>query len=54
LQDLREGEIIPLALSFTSTTDKRYWADNRSYDRSGRLTIEAYCVEPEARDPLAD
>jgi hypothetical protein len=50
----REGEIIPLALSFTSTADKRYWADNRKYDRSGRLTIEAYCVEPEARDPLAD
>ena len=50
----REGEIIPLVLSFTSTTDKRYWADNRSYDRSGRLSIETYCVEPEARDPLAD
>ena len=50
----REGEIIPLALSFTSTADKRYWADNRNYDRSGRLSIEAYCVEPEARDPLAD
>jgi hypothetical protein len=50
----REGEIIPLALSFTSTADKRYSADNRNYDRSGRLSIEAYCVEPEARDPLAD
>jgi hypothetical protein len=50
----REGEIIPLALSFTSTVDKRYWADNRNYDRSGRLTIETYCVEPPARDPLAD
>jgi hypothetical protein len=50
----REGEIIPLALSFTSTADKRYWADNRNYDRSGRLTIETYCVEPAARDPLAD
>lgn len=50
----REGEIIPLVLSFTSTADKRYWADNRNYDRSGRLSIETYCVEPEARDPLAD
>jgi len=50
----REGEIIPLALSFTSTADKRYWADNRNYDRSGRLTIESYCVEPAVRDPLAD
>jgi hypothetical protein len=50
----REGEIIPLVLSFTSTADKRYWADNRNYDRSGRLSIETYCVEPAARDPLAD
>lgn len=50
----REGEIIPLALSFTSTAEKRYWAENRNYDRSGRLGLEAYCVEPEARDPLAD
>src|SRR5262249_36142384 len=50
----REGEIISLALAFTSTADKRYWADNRNYDRSGRLGIEAYCLEPEARDPLAD
>jgi hypothetical protein len=50
----REGEIIPLVLSFTSTADKRYWADNRNYDRSGRLNIETYCVEPVARDPLAD
>ena len=50
----REGEIIPLVLSFTSKADKRYWGDNRNYDRSGRLDIEAYCLEPEARDPLAD
>jgi hypothetical protein len=50
----REGEIIPLGLSFTSTANKRYWADNRNYDRSGRLSIEAYCIEPEARDPLVD
>ena len=50
----REGEIIHLALSFTSTADKRYWVENRNYDRSGRLTIDSYCVEPDARDPLAD
>lgn len=50
----REGEIIPLVMSFTSTTEKRYWVDNRSYDRSGRLNTETYCVEPSARDPLAD
>jgi hypothetical protein len=50
----REGEIIPLTLSFTSTAHKRYWAENRNYDRSGRLSLETYCVEPTARDPLAD
>jgi hypothetical protein len=50
----REGEIIPLVLSFTSTADKRYWADNRNYDRSGRLNIETYCFEPAVRDPLGD
>jgi len=53
-KSFREGEIIPLALSFTSTADRRYWADNRNYDRSGRLDIETYCAEPAARDPLAD
>ena len=50
----REGEIIHLVLSFSSTAEKRYWVENRNYDRSGRLGIEAYCVEPDARDPLAD
>jgi len=49
----REGEIIPLALSFTSTVDNRYRAADRNYDRSGRLNIDTYCLEPAARDPLA-
>jgi hypothetical protein len=49
----QEGEIIPLVLSFTSGTKNRYWADVRNYDRSGRLDIEYYCVDPEAPDPLA-
>lgn len=48
----QQGEIIPLVLSFTSTTENRYSADVRNYDRSGRLGIEAYCVEPAAPDPL--
>jgi hypothetical protein len=48
----QEGEIIPLVLSFTSTTKNRYWADVRNYDRSGRLGTEYYCVEPEVPDPL--
>src|SRR2546427_2977161 len=47
-----EGEVVPLVLSFTSPTKHRYWADVRNYDRSGRLGIEYYCVEPESPDPL--
>ena len=49
----REGEIIPLVLSFTSTVEKRYRVADRNYDRSGRLNIDTYCIEPEARDPLS-
>jgi hypothetical protein len=50
----REGEIIPLALSFTSLGPERYrFLDQRS-DRSGRFDGDAYCLAPEARDPLAD
>jgi hypothetical protein len=48
----QQGEIVPLMLSFTATAKHRYWADVRNYDRSGRLGIEYYCVEPEAPDPL--
>lgn len=48
----QEGEIVPLLLSLTSSTKHRYWADVRSYDRSGRLGTEDYCVEPAAPDPL--
>ncbi len=48
----QEGEIIPLVLSFASTVKNRYWADARTADRSGRLNIELYCVEPAVPDPL--
>jgi hypothetical protein len=43
-----------MVLSFTSTVDKRYRAADRNYDRGGRLHIDPYCLDPEARDPLAD
>jgi len=46
------GEIIPLSLSFTSTIPHRYHLTNRSYDRSGRLMIDQFCLEPQAPDPL--
>jgi hypothetical protein len=46
----REGEIIPLHLVF-STTSHDLQISTRSYDRSGRLNIEHYCVEPSAPYP---
>ena len=49
----QEGEIIPLVLSFTSTAKNRYSAGVHTYDRSGRVHVEHYCVEPAAPDPLA-
>lgn len=48
----REGEIIPLSLNF-STASTRYWLNTSGYDRSGRLGIDEYCVDPEGIDPLA-
>jgi hypothetical protein len=48
----QQGEIVPLVLSFTSSAKDRYWADVRNYDRSGRLGIEHYCIQPDAPDPL--
>jgi hypothetical protein len=50
----QEGEIIALALSFSSVVKDRYLAEDRNYDRSGSLAIELYCVEPQAPDPLED
>ena len=47
------GETIPLALSFTATSRKSYWADRQSDDGRGPLWIETYCAAPEAPDPLA-
>jgi len=46
------GEIVPLSLSFSSTAAGRYTAMIATYDRSGRLNEEHYCVEPESPDPL--
>jgi hypothetical protein len=51
----REGEIIPLSLAFTSASKGKYTVDSRTYDRSGRLDLETFCVAPDnGRDPLVD
>ena len=48
------GEVIPLVLSFTSSRPKTYQIDMASYDRSGRLGMETFAVEPKSGwdDPL--
>jgi hypothetical protein len=49
------GELIPLELSFTSAPENNYQINTASYDRSGRLGVESYQVEPNTGwdDPLA-
>ena len=49
------GERIPLLMSFTGPQDGSYSMGMRAYDRSGRLTLDSFTVEPAAgaRDPLA-
>jgi len=49
------GELIPLECSFTSASENHYQINTASYDRSGRLGVESYQVEPNTGwdDPLA-
>jgi hypothetical protein len=48
------GEVIPLELSFTSKSAKRYQLNLARYDRSGRLSYESFRVTPDTGwdDPL--
>jgi len=50
------GELIPIELEFNSTIQKRFVADGATYDRSGRLTIDEFRVEPidPVDDPMLD
>ena len=50
----RVGEVIPLELSFTSSSEKKYQLDLATYDRSGRLGEETFAIRPESGwvDPL--
>ena len=52
----RQGELISLQLSFSSTQAKKYHLDAATYDRSGRLDIDTFHVDPTsgASDPLSD
>jgi hypothetical protein len=48
-----EGEVIALTVGFSSTAGNKYVLNMSTYDRSGRLDAETFCIEPAvARDPL--
>src|ERR1700736_4996330 len=46
------GEIIPIELSFRASIPEMYDMSTANYDRSGRLNIEQFHVDPPGRDPL--
>jgi hypothetical protein len=46
------GEIIPVTLTFSSSTKGRYTAELRDNNRIGPFGLESYCVTPAAPDPL--
>src|ERR1700693_3809220 len=46
------GEIIPIELSFRASIPETYDMNTANYDRSGRLNIEQFHVDPPGRDPL--
>jgi len=50
----RQGELIPLELSFTSKISDRYQVNMAGYDRSGRMGYEKFLVEPTGgtKDPI--
>ena len=50
------GETIPIQLEFTSATRGRYSVDGATYDRSGRMTVDRFRVDPDrgVTDPLFD
>lgn len=52
----RQGEVISLQLSFSSAQPKKYHLDAATYDRSGRLQIDDFHVDPAngVSDPLYD
>jgi hypothetical protein len=48
------GEVIPLELSFTTSTENKYKLNTASYDHRGRLGMESFRVEPRSgwSDPV--
>lgn len=52
----RQGEIIPIELRFSTSTENQYEFLNRTYDRSGRLYLDGFVIDKEEKtfDPLDD
>jgi hypothetical protein len=52
----QQGEVIQVELSFASTAKSKYQLDGAEYDRSGRLEIDSYYLDPSSGvvDPLKD
>lgn len=55
-RQFRPGEAIPIELEFSSLVAGRYVVDGATYDRSGRLGIDEFRIEPfeGVTDPLLD
>jgi hypothetical protein len=55
-RQFRPGEIIPVERAFSSAVPKRFAVDGATYDRSGRLTIDDFIIEPmdDVSDPMLD
>jgi hypothetical protein len=50
-----QGEPIPIELAFSSNLPRTYQLDGALYDRSGRLEVDKYVLDPDdGPDPLAD
>lgn len=52
----RQGELIRLELAFSSSLPDTYHLDSATYDRSGRLQIDSFHIDPQdgVSDPLYD
>jgi hypothetical protein len=55
-KQFHQGEVLSLELSFAASTPKTYTLDTASYDRSGRLPIDGFILDPRdgVVDPLDD
>jgi hypothetical protein len=55
-QQFRQGEIIELELSFSSSSKDKFGFNTASYDRSGRLMIDGFAIDKREGvvDPLKD